>query len=177
MMALNIRIMIFCLLQPQTDIDGYAFFIGDNDTSLDGLNVLDDPNTVKVDSGNTGIIKYTSNGFYGLDITLSKEIVDTVENVRLLEFDKISESFWNGIEEQADFSKINNSKEVQMFDMEMTYFPYSESEESDTYMMIPVWSFNCITLTPGIGMTVSINAMDGSVVDIFYYDYFEMYEE
>ena len=84
------------------------------------------------------IIKYTSNGFYGLDITLSKEIVDTVENVRLLEFDKISESFWNGIEEQADFSKINNSKEVQMFDMEMTYFPYSESEESDTYMMIPV---------------------------------------
>jgi len=73
--------------------------------------------------------------------------------------------------------KINNSKEVQMFDMEMTYFPYSESEESDTYMMIPVWSFNCITLTPGIGMTVSINAMDGSVVYIFYYDYFEMYEE
>ncbi len=162
---------------PQTDIDGYAFFIGDNDTSLDGLNVLDNPNTVKVESGNTGIIKYTSNGFYGLDITLSKEIVDTVENVRLLEFDKISESFWNGIEEQADFSKINNSKEVQMFDMEMTYFPYSESEDSDTYMMIPVWSFNCTTLTPGIGMTVSINAMDGSVVDIFYYDYFEMYEE
>ena len=99
-----------------------------------------------------------------------------IENVNLLEFDKIKESLKVGLEEQVDFSEMDDSKEYALNDMRLMYYSYSESEDFDKFMNIPVWSFNYSAKVEGaIGMTVYVNAMDGSIVDIVYYDYTDLF--
>ncbi|MBP3808452.1 MAG: hypothetical protein ILA13_08715 [Eubacterium sp.] len=150
--------------------DGYAVYIdikkpeeAKDDTAFDA-------------NANNGMIKYTSKGFYGLDLCIAVEIVDVIENVNLLEFDKIKESLKAGLEEQVDFSKMNDSKEYSLNNMSLMYYSYSESEDFDKFMNIPVWSFNYSAKAEGaVGMTVYVNAMDGSIVDIVYYDYTDLF--
>lgn len=150
--------------------DGYAVYID-----------IKKPEEAKDDSAfdanaNNGMIKYTSNGFYGLDLCIAVEIVDVIENVNLLEFDKIKESLKAGLEEQVDFSKMNDSKEYYLNNLNLMYYSYSESENFDKFMNIPVWSFNYSAKVEGaVGMTVYVNAMDGSIVDIVYYDYTDLF--
>lgn len=148
--------------------DGYAIYIESGTSAEDAS---EDETSIKLNMSNYGIIKYTSNGFYGLDIAMSEEVVDTIENVKLLESDKIFESLKQGIRDNVDFDKLENSKELYIGNLALMYYPYKESEDSDTYMMIPVWQFIVSASNLPLGMEIFINAMDGSVVDVFYYNY------
>ena len=71
---------------------------------------------------------------------------------------------------------MNDSKEYYLNNMSLMYYSYSESENFDKFMNIPVWSFNYSAMVEGaVGMTIYVNAMDGSIVDIVYYDYTDLF--
>lgn len=147
--------------------DGYAVFLANDIFSEHGVYVGDGKY-----SQNRGIIKYTSNGFYGADLTLAENITDVTENVELLDFDKIIESVKSELPTKFDKNKmIINSKGVYITGMELSYTPYSDDENSSEYTYIPTWSFTQFPDGNGTGgAEFSINAIDGSLMDIYYFD-------
>ena len=96
--------------------DGYAVFLRSqfqvDDTSDDRL-------YKKLRYENSGIIKITSRGIYGVDLKLTGQIKGVTENIDLLELDELKEPFKNGFEDQ---SYLNNfTKEVHVDNMLIDY--------------------------------------------------------
>ena len=127
--------------------------------------------------GNTGVIKLTDKGIYGVDLVLYNETIDIVENVRLLDFEKIKESARNALEEKLDLKKLGDPKELTIGNGFMMYEPcYDDKEDSEEYTYIPVWKFHINGDDIGTGedgylnvVELSINAMDGSVNQFYQY--------
>ena len=146
-------------------VDGYAVFLGSGVYSGTDLS-----EGISVYSPNVGMIMYTSKGFYGADITISEEITDIKEDVNLLGFDKIKESVEAGLAEKFDKDKMElNAKGVYIDRMYLTYTPYSDDPESGEFSYIPTWTFILTSDAYIDSAMLSINAMDGSVVDLYYY--------
>ena len=153
-------------------VDGYAVYLtGDEQPDSDEENA----DYIGLTTLNAGIIKYTSKGLYGVDIVLTDEITDYVEDVRLLEFDKIKEGLKVALED-LDFERLGNPKELSINVVELYYAEYHENEDSDTYSSIPAWGFTIEGVgnsnTGPLNVLVSINAMDGSLINIEYYDFY-----
>ncbi|SEQ39948.1 hypothetical protein SAMN02910369_01692 [Lachnospiraceae bacterium NE2001] len=159
--------------------DGYAFY-------LDGINEeqQEDSNAIKIYEPNCGIIKYTSNGLYGIDIRLSNQLVDKVENVELASFDTITKDLPAKLNDQLDLGKLGDPKELNIDNITLNYDSYSDSaddiatdtdlvyEPDVTYPVIPAWTFTMSVYGDNSkGAMVSVNAMDGTIMRIYYYDY------
>ncbi len=107
-----------------------------------------------------------------MDIALTDEVTDVIENVRLLEYDKIKECLKTVLENDMDKEKLGSDRDLTISTTELCYSAYIEDENSDTYSFVPSWQF----LVNGIGnsktgpiyILITINAMDGSLVDINY---------
>ncbi|MEE3398463.1 MAG: hypothetical protein VZR64_03285 [Eubacterium sp.] len=151
---------------PNITVDGYAVYLNDNLT-LDTESQAAD--YIGLSTSNSGIIKYTSNGLYSIDLTLSETVVDVIENVKLVPFEKIEESFKTALEEQVDFSKIDNPKELTV-DYLGLYYGRSNTDDSNTYTSVPTWVFSVTTQT-GLGCDISISATDGSISEISYFNF------
>ena len=148
--------------------DGYAFYI-------DSFNDYEeDPYAITMYDQNKGIIKYTSKGLYGFDIAISQNITDVIENVKLQDFEHIKKSFDTAIKEQLELSKLNNPTNIQLRSISLDYDMYFPNGELTNITYYPAWDF-VLGNTTDTDYTahVTINAMDGSVVDIMYYDYGE----
>ena len=154
--------------------DGYALYIGSP------LEINDIKNNF--DYGiylNTGMVKITSKGFYGADLKLGRSILDVTEKVELLDFEKIKESFLAEMEKNFDPKKIGTCKIITLESMYLTYFEIMD-EKSGRKKMVPVWEFNMSVQgktyqqTGVCGMT--INAMDGSLVNYYQYSNKELNE-
>ena len=150
-------------------VDGYAVYLeGESSVDTD----LSTINAISLQTSNSGIIKYTSNGLYSVDIALTDEVTDVIENVRLLEYDKIKECLKTVLENDMDKEKLGSDRDLTISTTELCYSAYIEDENSDTYSFVPSWQF----LVNGIGnsktgpiyILITINAMDGSLVDINY---------
>ena len=151
---------------PNITVDGYAVYLNDNLT-LDTESQAAD--YIGLSTSNSGIIKYTSNGLYSIDLTLTETVVDVIENVKLVPFEKIEESFKTALEEQVDFSKIDNPKELTV-DYLGLYYGRSNTDDSNTYTSVPTWVFSVTTQT-GLGCDISISATDGSISEISYFNF------
>lgn len=151
---------------PNITVDGYAVYLNDNLT-LDTESQAAD--YIGLSTSNSGIIKYTSNGLYSIDLTLSETVVDVIENVKLVPFEKIEESFKTALEEQVDFSKIDNPKELTV-DYLGLYYGRFNTDDSNTYTSVPTWVFSVTTQT-GLGCDISISATDGSISEISYFNF------
>lgn len=151
---------------PNITVDGYAVYLNDNLT-LDTESQAAD--YIGLSTSNSGIIKYTSNGLYSIDLTLTETVVDVIENVKLVPFEKIEESFKTALEEQVDFSKIDNPKELTV-DYLGLYYGRSNTDDSNTYTSVPTWFFSVTTQT-GLGCDISISATDGSISEISYFNF------
>lgn len=151
---------------PNITVDGYAVYLNDNLT-LDTESQAAD--YIGLSTSNSGIIKYTSNGLYSIDLTLTETVVDVIENVKLVPFEKIEESFKTALEEQVDFSKIDNPKELTV-DYLGLYYARSNTDDSNTYTSVPTWVFSVTTQT-GLGCDISISATDGSISEISYFNF------
>lgn len=151
---------------PNITVDGYAVYLNDNLT-LDTESQAAD--YIGLSTSNSGIIKYTSNGLYSIDLTLTETVVDVIENVKLVPFEKIEESFKTALEEQVDFSKIDNPKELTV-DYLGLYYARSNTDDSNTYTSVPIWYFSVTTQT-GLGCDISISATDGSISEISYFNF------
>ena len=151
--------------------DGYAFYI-------DSYNDYEeDPEAITMYDQNTGIIKYTSQGLYGVDIAISQNITDVIENVKLQDFDHITKSFNSQIKEMLDLSKLNYPTNLKLAGMRLHYATYYPDEDNvETYTYFPAWSFEINNTTESnLSAVVVINAMDGSITDIEYRDYDDFY--
>ncbi len=166
---------------------------GTNDTKLtrNGYAVyLEDPSSALVKSGdniflstdNVGMIKVTDKGIYGVDIIMMNETEDIIENVELLDFEKIQESLKNALEEKLDLKKMGDPKGLTINGGALMYEPYYEEGNTDECSKIPVWQFTVTSDNVKVDedgasgvMDVSINAMDGSVCSMndpvgYYYE-------
>ncbi len=157
--------------------NGYAVYLEDPSSSL----VKSGDNTI-ISTDNVGMIKVTDKGIYGVDIVMMSETEDVIENVELLDFEKIQESLKNALEEKLDLKKLGDPKELTINGGALLYDAYYEDGNTSEYSKIPVWQFNVNGDNVDVNedgvsgvVSVSINAMDGSVCSMddsigFYYE-------
>ena len=147
-------------------VDGYAIFLNSAfPINMDGIFGMG------ISAANYGMIKVTQKGLYGLDITLYSETLDVTENVNVLEFDKIKESFKQQLNEKLDKEKMNiprNSNKMHVYTLGFLYYPYFKDENVKEFSYIPTWMYNLGVLS-GHGAVVYQNAIDGQIIDIVYY--------
>lgn len=145
--------------------DGYAVYLDPG-----YCDIYENSYALEPCSSNSGIIKYTSKGIYGVDLKIMDEITDVVENVKLLEFDKVLESVKAELPEKFDAAEFNKPRTVTIQSFSLSYYSYREDENSDTFSSIPVWEMfimGDVTSSTGSNMgVVYVNAMDGSIMDI-----------
>ena len=154
-------------------VDGYAVYLDD------GANLF--ANDAEMYSSvmtqnSVGIIQYTSRGLYSADITLYSKTIDITENVKLLEFDQITESLKEELQEPGtlDMDKLKDPHKINIYRYNLTYYPYWGDMDSDSgeFMFIPVWDFFVVGDTSGNQTAdIYVNAMDGSLVEIFYHTF------
>lgn len=151
---------------PNYYVDGYAFFLSPlYPSDMDGAvnnNLI---------NGNYGLVKVTGNGIYGVDLTLVSEVTEIVNDVKLLDYDTLIESFQNKLKDELDTTKINvpiNANHLEIHRFMLLYYPYFEKEDVKEFSYIPVWYFNMSCLN-GHGAYAVVNAMDGSISEISYY--------
>ena len=112
-------------------------------------------------------IKYTSKGLYGIDIFLYDDIESVTENVYLLDFDKIMESLKAELQEEFHPADMKQ-KDLSIAEMFLSYKPYFEDENiTDEYTYIPVWTFIISGGNGEVSYSISVNAMDGTVLDMY----------
>ncbi|SEP65666.1 hypothetical protein SAMN02910369_00386 [Lachnospiraceae bacterium NE2001] len=155
-------------------VDGYAVYLEsdsyfEDSDSISSESSDSEKNILGPVNYNSGIIKYTSNGLYSVDIRLSNKITDSIDNVQLLDFEKIKPCLQAAIEEELDLEKMGNPDTLEINSVYLSNVDYYEDPESDTYVSIPAWQFS-VTRVQGDGNTaiVYLNAMDGSLVSIRY---------
>ena len=157
--------------------NGYAVYLEDPSSSL-----VKSSDNIIISTDNVGMIKVTDKGIYGVDIVMMSETEDVIENVELLDFEKIQESLKNALEEKLDLKKMGDPKELTINGGALLYEAYYEDGKTSEYSKIPVWQFNVNgddVKVDGDGVSgvvsVSINAMDGSVCSMddsigYYYE-------
>ena len=156
--------------EPNFYVDGYALFLGTEYDALAGdFNYM---STFNMGLTNKGIIKVTSKGIYGVDLEICEETTDVVENVKLLDTEKIKESIKEELADRFEPEKLENPSTVQVRDMSLNYAPYSEDNSKEEYMTIPIWNITLLGNYDGTHMaSVRVNAMDGSIIDINYWSF------
>ena len=157
--------------------NGYAVYLEDPSSSL-----VKSSDNIIISTDNVGMIKVTDKGIYGVDIVMMSETEDVIENVELLDFEKIQESLKNALEEKLDLKKMGDPKELTINGGALLYDAYYEDGNTSEYSKIPVWQFNVNGDNVNVNedgvsgvVSVSINAMDGSVCSMddsigFYYE-------
>ncbi|MCR5544327.1 MAG: hypothetical protein K6F55_09300 [Eubacterium sp.] len=154
------------LSEPHFEMDGYAVYL-QNEYSFPS--VMPGFYMSSYTNGNSGIIKYTSKGLYGIDIEIHDEIMDVTENVKLLDFGKIQESLKAELEEQIDYTKMKNPTNLELSGYYLSYFPVlDEDRTSDEFSVVPVWRYLLIGDYNQFA-EIQQNAMDGTIVNIQYF--------
>lgn len=157
--------------------NGYAVYLEDPSSAL-----VKTSDSLILSSDNVGMIKVTDRGVYGVDIIMMNVTEDIIENVELLDFEKIQESLKNALEEKLDLKKMGDPKGLTINGGALMYEPYYEEGNTDECSKIPVWQFTVTSDNVKVDedgasgvMDVSINAMDGSVCSMndpvgYYYE-------
>ena len=165
-------------------IDGYAVF-------LDSPFSCGDYSNIKY---NTGAIKVTSNGLYSVDIIQNCSVTGVGEEAKLRSFDSIKECFLAEAEKELDLSEMKNPETLIIEDA--VYLNYvvdykdgkddedkkmkNEEENEDdimeyredpnrAYKFVPCWRFSVSSKNDVVADFI-INASDGSLEELYYYD-------
>ena len=138
--------------EANIDINGYALFLDFGAESM----LYNYPNT--------GQIMITDKGIFGADLTFTCEMEEVVENVKLLDFEKIKESLKNDMEESLDLEAMNDPDSLEVYIMNYTYYPYTDKDAPDKVIYIPAWEFQMAQGGTAFAYYV-INAIDGTVIE------------
>ncbi len=155
---------------PETDLgtnittDGYAVYLK-SQFRVEEPN--DDNMFITKKYENTGIIKITSKGIYGMDLMLTGQIENVTERIEVLDIDNLKKSFTDSLENEPSLTAF--VKTATVTDMMIDYHKMVDSEDPDHIIMLPVWRFNLSgTAQDNSGIycnDILINAMDGSVIE------------
>ena len=148
----------------------------------------EDDTAITFNDSNTGIIKYTSRGLYSIDLRLSDKVVDVRENVSLMPFDQIAENLPAQLEGQLDLDKLGNPSTLNISDIQLCYYSNLSKEETikmasasdsenynKSYQSVPTWMIELVSTTEGnLFAYATVNAIDGTLINIEYYDVSEV---
>ncbi|MBO4862896.1 MAG: hypothetical protein J5517_00875 [Eubacterium sp.] len=137
--------------------------------------VVNDTEDTTSSNATTGMIKFTSKGFYGCDLNLGPPIEDEIENVELLDFEKIKEAAVDHLEENLGPEEVgipNNVSSSKHLYLDSMKFTYSEviDEKTGAMMSVPTWGFYMTAATTYMTTgecEILINALDGSMISFF----------
>ena len=118
---------------------------------------------------NQGYVKTASGGVYSAFINVQMNIKDVTENVRLLDGERITESFRDIVSEKLDHDKLAGRNKLYFTSMKMYYYPIQNPSVETEFTYIPVWEFKTNDDNKGKSpVCVLVNAIDGSLVDVVY---------
>ncbi len=115
---------------------------------------------------NQGVLCVTDQGVIGCTLDIFYEVDKVLsEDVQLLPFDKVMDSFQRGVKDKFEVSYVNGSK-LKFHMAELIYYPISPVDTPEEISLVPVWRFQAMSNGP-IGQ-VYINAIDGSWIEALY---------
>ena len=135
---------------------------------LDGYRIDYDMSHTGLDFSmlNQGILCVTDQGVMGCTLDIIFEVDQVLsEDVQLLPFDKVMDSFQQGMKDHFETSYVNGSK-LSFSMAELIYYPTSPEDAPEESTLVPVWRFRAVSNGP-IGQ-VYINAIDGSWIVALY---------
>lgn len=162
-------------LPESTDFDRYVE--SNTGRKTEGINYTTDGYAVFLNSEfydlsfyNAGVVKVTSKGIYGVDIVQSVVVDSITDNLELMDFEDIKDSLVKELDKNLDMSKLDDPEKLNI---PMAYYSMgqieSEDKNDENCTFVPCWIF----LVSGSDKSaeVRINAIDGTLVNIQYYDY------
>ena len=115
---------------------------------------------------NAGAFGVTDKGVVGFTVDILYEVEQVLsEDVQLLAFDKIMDSFRQGMKENFDMQYVNGSR-ITVESTKLVYYPSDSLDKPGECTLVPVWRF-VISSNGAIGQAY-INAIDGSWVTALY---------
>jgi hypothetical protein len=120
---------------------------------------------------NGGYLWVDDRGVVGFDITFGynmKEIMS--EDVPILTFENAMKAFEEAVRDNIDISKLglaDSKTKIYFKNAYFMYYPIPSPNKMGEYIFAPVWSIESVNGTITQSTTI-INAMDGSLVEIFY---------
>ena len=115
---------------------------------------------------NTGVLYVTDHGVIGADLIISYEILDELSgDAEILPFEKLMTCLREELLEHFDSSRINGTS-LKIGDASLAFLPVESPDNPDEAIFVPAWRFWCES-NGGVAV-ISLNAMDGSLIDIRY---------
>ena len=115
-----------------------------------------------VESVNSGCVMVTSKGIYGVDMVLGLETVDATESVELADFQTITDSCIQILDEKMDLPSLGNLKNMNLSSIDLVYEAVEDEDGDGVYEVVPAWAFYFSDESAII--YVVVNAIDGSYV-------------
>lgn len=139
--------------------NGYAIY-------LSALPFSENVTPLWLSTFNRGSIYYTEKGLYTVDISLIAQVENVTENVQLLSFDKIKESYKESLAANPKISGKSNGS-INVLGLYFTYVLIEDEDNSGKVTYVPAWVFTAKDeqLKDGempVIYTSIINALDGS---------------
>ena len=136
--------------------DGYALFL--NSAFSD------------IDLYNSGVVKITSRGIYGVDLVQHVQIDSVTDNVVLMDFEEIKKCTIRELDKNLDMEKMKNPKSLSIPEVNLSIGKVeNEGADKGSCTFVPCWDI--MVCGPDMTAKISINAIDGTMADLYYYDY------
>jgi ABC-type sulfate transport system substrate-binding protein len=97
------------------------------------------------------------------------EVTDVVDDVQILDVDKIKESFKAVLIDAVDEMELDGMKQLIFDDMKLRYYPVQNTSDENEYTYIPAWEFSTkwdIKNRNDKTFCVYINAIDGTLMGV-----------
>ena len=145
--------------------DGYEIYFPNK---FSGVPIVEDDDEYHLHFGYSNIF-ITSKGVMTVRLSQKMEVTDIVENVQILDGDKVIESFKAVLLDAVDKMELDGMKQLIFDNMILRYYPVQNPSDDNEYTYIPVWEFSTKWDIKNRGnkrFHVYINAIDGTLVDV-----------
>ncbi|MBR1598521.1 MAG: hypothetical protein IJ661_06425 [Lachnospiraceae bacterium] len=146
-------------------LDGYELCFPNK---FSGVTLVEGSDEYKLPIGYSNIF-ITSKGVMSVRLSQRMEVTDIVENIQILDGDKIKESFKAVLLDAVGKMELDGMKQLIFDNMILRYYPVQNPSDEDEYTYIPVWEFSTKWDIKNRGnkrFYVYINAIDGTLVDV-----------
>ena len=115
-----------------------------------------------------------NDGVFGAQIMISYTFDEqSSEDSTLLTFDNAMECLKKAVQNDLDveIASHNNGSSILFDDISLRYYPQVSPDDNSEATYIPVWVVNATNKNQGYSdISILINAVDGSLIDILYHD-------
>lgn len=111
----------------------------------------------------------TSKGVMTVLFSQKYEVTDVVDDVQILDVDKIKESFKAVLIDAVDEMELDGMKQLIFDDMILRYYPVQNPSDENEYTYIPAWEFSTKWDIRNRGdktFYVYLNAIDGTLMGV-----------